>query len=84
MGEKQIFAFVVDGEVFHTMVVPTSVLEAKRLVAGLMSDPKIVPVYNNEDILRSPNWKYDEKTNSFYKDGPDVNSFQEPDYEVED
>jgi hypothetical protein len=79
---QELFAIVADGEVFHTMAIPSSIEETRRLIAGLNSDPKIINITGNEDILRYPDWKYDYQTKQFYRSSNTIFS-EDDDYEVE-
>ena len=85
--EMKLFAFIVDGDVVHTMNVPEEP-GLSKLIAGLQSDPKVVDVTHMPDIKTTPNWKYNYETREFYQNIPEnpnlVPSVQdEDDYEVE-
>lgn len=85
IANQELFAFVVDGEVFHIMSAPRDVPEAQRLIAGLNSDPMVINVSHNPEILQYPDWKYDYNTKTLYREDSSHSHLNlEPDYEVED
>lgn len=65
--ETKLFAFIVDGDVVHTMNVPDEPA-LNKLIAGLQSDPKVIDVTHMPDIKTTPNWKYNYDTKEFYQD----------------
>lgn len=82
---QELFAFVVDGEVFHIMSAPKDIPETQRLIAGLKSNPMIVNASDKPEILQYPDWKYDYETKNFYREDHSLQHLNvEPDYEVED
>lgn len=85
--DLKIFAFIVDGDVFHTMTVPDEASMSK-LVAGLQSDPKVIDVSHMPDIRFQPGWKYNYESQEFYREAQPQPQLPpqiapEDDYEVE-
>lgn len=50
----KIFAFAINGEIFHTMRVPEEPA-FEPLIAGMRSSPEIIEVTQFEDV--SPSWR---------------------------
>jgi len=82
--QQELFAFIIDGEVFHTMSVPAETPETARLIAGMSSYPTVVRITGKEEILHFPDWKYNYETKEFYR-GSNIpmSEDSELDYEVE-
>lgn len=85
--DLKVFAFIVDGDVFHTMTVPGEASMIK-LIAGLQSDPKVIDVSHMPDIKYQSGWKYNYESEEFYREQqPQPHQPQhiapEDDYEVE-
>ena len=78
MEEYVVFAFIVDGDVFHTFEVERG-SGTDRLIAGLRSNPIIVEVSENLDIAGKPGWHYID--GKFIQDEKYLDT---DDYEVED
>jgi len=63
------FAFIVDGDVFGVVSLdirnPFDVNDVeKRCIAGLSSDPKVIPIEVNSPVVFG--WTYDAEKNAFY------------------
>jgi hypothetical protein len=80
------FAYVVDGDVAHTMTVPDEP-HMQRLIAALQSKPLIVEISDNPDVRTVLGWKYNYETQEFYFEAPEhlnhATLVDEDDYEVE-
>jgi hypothetical protein len=83
-NDKKIFAFIVNGEVFHTMTIEKNI-NTEGLISGMLSEPKIVDASSVEDLGSYPFWKYDEEKKTFSKEEGWLPMEQglEDDYEVE-
>jgi hypothetical protein len=84
MGTSKVFAFIINGEVFHTMTIEEN-SNTEGLIAGMFSEPKIVDASGVEGLKDYPFWKYDEETKAFSKEEGWLPLEQdlEDDYEVE-
>ena len=83
---KRVFAFIVDGDVFHFMMIPNDP-ELQGVIAGLNSQPMLLEVTGRQELYKIAGWKYDYESGTFYHPAAneeDVEEFIEDDYEVED
>jgi len=83
-NDKKIFAFIVNGEVFHTMTIEKNP-NTEGLIAGMLSSPIIVDASEVEGLKDYPLWEYDENTKVFSRQEGwfPVEQDLEDDYEVE-
>jgi hypothetical protein len=83
-NDKKIFAFIINGEVFHTMTIEKNP-NTEGLIAGMLSSPTIVDASDVEGLEDYPFWKYNEKSEEFTREEGWVPAEQGPDddYEVE-
>lgn len=81
----QVFAFIADGDIFHTLLMPENV--GSGIIEGLQSRPLVVDVTDRPELFKIPGWKYDYETGSFYHPATDSEEiqdfFEQDDYEVE-
>jgi hypothetical protein len=84
LEKYRMFAFVADGDVFHTLLIPKD--SGPGLIEGLRSKPLLLEITDRPEIFKVGGWKFDYETETFYHPAlleEDAIMFFEEDYEVE-
>ena len=80
-----IFAFVADGDVFHTLLMPKDA--GHGIIEGLRSKPLVIEITDRPEVFQLGGWKYDYESQTFYHPAADAEEveefFEQEDYEVE-
>lgn len=85
LEKYNVFAFVADGDIFHTLLMPKDV--GAGITEGLRSAPIVIEVTDRPEIFKIPGWKYNYETQEFYHPVASEEYIEqvnnEEDYEVE-